>query len=113
MLKSFAASLLIIPIAIASGSVALAAKQGFQVQNNTSVDLTYLYISESSLENWGGDVLGPEFVLAPNNYIDIIFENPDPAVCIYDFRGEFADGDIVEEWQFNVCVNQIFQFYEY
>ncbi|MEB3233416.1 MAG: hypothetical protein VKJ64_20580 [Leptolyngbyaceae bacterium] len=111
--NSLAASLLSIPIAIASSSAVLAAKQGFQVQNNTSVDLHYLYVSESSLDNWGDDVLGAQEVLPPGNYIDIIFNNPDPNVCIYDFRGEFADGDVVEEWQFNVCQNEAFQFYEY
>ncbi|MGF1500113.1 MAG: hypothetical protein ACFB8W_25280 [Elainellaceae cyanobacterium] len=112
-LRSVFASLLSIPIALSSVSSALAAKEGFQVQNNTSVDLLYLYVSESSLDNWGADVLGSERILPPGNYIDIIFNNPDPSVCIYDFRGEFADGDVVEEYQFNVCASEAFQFYEY
>ena len=112
-LKTLSASLLSIPIALASASATFAAKQGFQVQNNTSVNLNYLYISESSLDTWGADVLGPEQILPPGNYIDIIFNDPDPSVCIYDFRGEFADGDVVEEYSFNVCSNEAFQFFEY
>ena len=110
--KTLIASAISVPVALSFTSAAVAAKEDFWIENNTSVDLTYLYVSESSLDNWGEDVLGPDQVLIPGTSLDISFGNPDPQVCIYDIRGEFADGDVVEKFRVNVCSSSSYEFYE-
>ena len=110
--KLLIASALSIPFMASFAPSAFAVKEDFWIENNTSVNLDYLFISESNLDSWGDDVLGPEYILVPGDHVEILFNNPDPSVCIYDIRGEFADGDVVEDFQVDVCSISSYEFYE-
>lgn len=117
MLKTFGKKLLIasalsLPLLISFASSAVADKDDFWIENNTSVDLDYLYISETTSDSWGEDVLGLEYILAPGDYVDILFNDSNPSVCLYDIRGEFADGDVVEDFEVDVCDIGSYEFYE-
>ncbi|MEM9217425.1 MAG: hypothetical protein AAGD25_24185 [Cyanobacteria bacterium P01_F01_bin.150] len=91
---------------------ALAAKVNFEVRNNTTVALEYLYISESHLTDWGNDVLGPEQIIQPGGAVGIDFADLSPQICFYDILAIFADEDEVESMQVNVCDNDWYEFYE-
>ena len=110
--KAMIASALSVPVALSMTSSALAAKSNFEVRNNTSVNLEYLYISESSLSEWGNDTLGPTQIIAPGGSVVINFANPSPNVCFYDILATFADGDEVEGMQVDVCENDWYEFYD-
>ena len=112
MKKAMVASALSVPVALSLTSSALAAKNNFEVRNNTSVALEYLYISESSLTEWGSDTLGPEQIVQPGGSVVINFANPSPNVCFYDIAAIFADEDELEAMQVNVCEHDWYEFYE-
>lgn len=91
---------------------ALAGKDNFQVRNESSSSIYYLYMSESSLDTWGPDILGESRILSSGEQIQIIFNNPDPNVCRYDIRAEFEDGQVVEDFTIDVCDNDFYRFYD-
>ncbi len=109
---TLAASLFGIPALLLTAPKALADKQDFWIQNNSSTDIYYLYVSESSLDTWGADILGENSILASGYHIQVIFNNPDPNVCRYDIRAEFEDGHVVEDYVIDVCVNDYYQFFD-
>ncbi|NET10638.1 MAG: hypothetical protein F6K16_39285 [Symploca sp. SIO2B6] len=112
MQKALIASALSVPVGLSLTSTALAAKDNFEVRNNTGVVLEYLYMSESSLPEWGDDTLGANQVINPGGSVRMDFANPSPQVCFYDILAIFADGDRVEAKQVDVCDYDYYQFYD-
>jgi hypothetical protein len=84
-------------------------KDSFRVTNRSSRTITRLDISESSSEVWmpveGLRRLGSGY------YSQIAFKNPSPYVCLYDIRATFSNGQVVEDYQINVCAND-YVFYD-
>jgi hypothetical protein len=105
------ASALSLPLVAIVAPQALADKDDFYVYNNSSRDIYYLYISESSLPTWQDDVLGSD-ILESGDGFQVVFGNTNPNVCLYDFRAELEDGDVVENYEINVCTNDYYQIYD-
>ncbi|NJR60515.1 MAG: hypothetical protein HC769_17765 [Cyanobacteria bacterium CRU_2_1] len=103
------ASTLTLPAVAFTSEAALADKSNFHVYNNSSVSLVQLYISESELSTWGNDVLGQDVL--PSGYsTQILFNDPSPYQCLYDIRAVFEDGQVLEDYQINVCSNDQYTF---
>ena len=106
------ASILALPIFTLLTHPALAGKTNFWVYNNTNADITELYVSESTRDSWDADVLNPDQVLLSGDRLQVDFSNPSPNACLYDILAVFADGQVVEDYQVNVCSNQGYNFRE-
>jgi hypothetical protein len=50
-------------------------------------------------------------VLRPGQSVQVTI-NDGRGVCIYDIRGDFADGDKVEDYKVNVCTINTYRFFE-
>ncbi len=72
-----------------------------RVHNNTGVTLTHLYSTNSGESSWGGDILGSG-VIQDGAGVVVDFDDGTGA-CLFDVRARFADGDVVEQYQINVC----------
>jgi hypothetical protein len=88
---------------------AVAAKSDFRVYNSTGSTMYRLYVSASSLDGWGRDILGSSMLRNGGN-TKIRFGDPSPSRCLYDFRAEFANGAVVQDMQVDVCDNSWIQF---
>lgn len=106
------ASTLSLPMLTLLSSPALAGKSEFWVYNNTNADIIELYVSESTRDSWDADILNANQVLASGNRLQVDFSNPSPNACLYDILAVFADGQVVEDYQVNVCSNRGYNFRE-
>ena len=73
----------------------------FSLQNKTRANMTEFYASPSGVKNWENDILGDD-VLRSGKAIEINI-NDERTTCIYDFQAKFADGDVVEKYDINIC----------
>jgi hypothetical protein len=105
------ASVIGLPVITLAAPEALAAKDDFYVYNSSRSDIYYLYISEASMSEWGNDVLGDQ-ILYSGTETQIQFGNMSPSVCLYDFRAETSAGQVVENYQINVCTNDYFEIFD-
>lgn len=112
MTKALVASALSVPVALSMATSTLAAKSNFEVRNNRGVNLEYLYMSESSLTEWGDDTLGPSQIIQPGGSVQMNFANPSAQVCFYDILAIFADEQEVEATQVDVCGYDWYEFYD-
>ncbi len=71
------------------------------ITNRTGVTMTHFYASSSYNNAWGPDQLGSS-VLPSGTYMTIDFDDGTSS-CLYDFQAVFADGDVLEARQVNVC----------
>lgn len=109
--RTVMASAFVLPMLAFTAGDVFASKINFRVYNNTSLTLTNLYVSESSLENWGGDILGSGVLRSGGNG-QVDFANPSPYACLYDIRAIFEDGQVLEDYRINVCASSSYTFYE-
>ncbi len=72
-----------------------------RVINSTGVTLTHLYSTNSGRADWGGDLLGSS-VIPSGSGVVVDFDDGTGA-CLFDIRARFADGDVVDRRQINVC----------
>jgi hypothetical protein len=105
------ASALSLPVVGVVAPQALADKDNFYIYNNSSRDIYFLYISQSDLPAWQDDVLGSEILYAGDGF-QVVFGDPNPTVCLYDFRAELEDGEVVENYEINVCANDYYQVFD-
>ncbi|HEY9660853.1 MAG TPA: hypothetical protein V6C65_20555, partial [Allocoleopsis sp.] len=94
-----------LPIAIHGTSAALADSTGFTIQNESSLTITYLFVSASGQETWGDDVLG-EGVLEPGESANVYFESSD--YCLYDIRAVAENGAELDDRQVNFCESDVY-----
>ncbi|MBV7408013.1 hypothetical protein KJP29_03355 [Maritimibacter sp. DP1N21-5] len=72
------------------------------VVNKTGYTIVRFYASHKGMRNWGVDHLGRQQL--PSGYsFQLNFSNDRSGYCIYDFRAEFDDGDVLERFGVNVC----------
>lgn len=72
------------------------------IENYTGYTIVRFYGSHRDMDTWGRDHLGNEVL--PSGYtIDLNFSRDGSGYCIYDFRAEFDDGDVLEKFGVNVC----------
>lgn len=91
----------VVAIAAAGAAIAQDYDRRVMVHNNTGVTLTHLYSTNSGQADWGGDILGSS-VIGDGEAVMVDFDDGTDA-CLYDVRARFADGDVVEQRQINVC----------
>lgn len=89
--------------ALAAGLAAPAAAQSndpsFRLNNRTAVTINEIYVSSSSVNNWGPDRLGAN-VLNPGQYLMV---NLPAGQCVNDIRVVYANGRSQEWRQQNTC----------
>jgi hypothetical protein len=105
------ASALSLPALALAVPEAMAGKNDFYVYNNSSSDIYYLYVSEASSSDWQNDILGEQILYSGQN-VQVYFGNPNPNVCYYDFRAELSSGQVIEDYQVDVCTNDYYQIYD-
>lgn len=88
-------------IALLSATPAIAAPQDFTIHNQTGHTVITLNVSQSSETRWGPDILGRE-VLANGESAEITFDR-DEAICMWDIRVTYSDGDTGDWRQVNLC----------
>jgi hypothetical protein len=108
--KTLAIAALSLPLVSLLAPSALADKNDFQVLNNTGIDITELYLSDSSLDSWNNDILDRD-VLEGGDAIRVNFADMSSDRCLYDIRAVFADGQEVEDYRLNVCENDNYKFF--
>ncbi len=73
--------------------VAFGGQQDFTVVNKTGVIIAALYVSPTSANEWGEDILGVD-TLAVDGTCDITFD-PGEETALWDLRIEDADGQSI------------------
>ncbi|MEY3256376.1 MAG: hypothetical protein RLZZ29_1511 [Cyanobacteriota bacterium] len=103
---------LVIPSVIGNTSKVLAEDITFTLENKTRVNMTEFYASPSGVKNWENDILGDD-VLGSGKATEINI-NDERTTCNYDFQAKFADGDVVEKYNIDICKlgGGSYQFYD-
>ena len=81
--------------------VAVADPRDFTLENDSLSYITHLYISPSSSDDWGDDILGVD-VVPPGESVDITFD-PGGRTCIYDILVVTDEGRRTQENRQNLC----------
>ncbi len=81
LLTAVSASALLVVLA----QSAFADPRDFQLQNNSAVDIAFVYISPSDTNSWGDDVMGSD-VLTAGSAVNLTFRGFDGATCTYDIK---------------------------
>ena len=93
----------------APGRVAQADGRDFTLINgDPTLTLRYLYVSPSSEQGWGADVLGPDLVLGPGERVFISFADVPAGACLYDIRGVYTDGSERVRYGVDLCQTDTF-----
>lgn len=92
---------LVIPSVLGNTLKVLAEDIIFILENNTRVNMIEFYASPSGVESWEDDILG-ENVLRSGKETAINI-NDERRTCNYDFKAKFADGDVVEKYNIDIC----------
>jgi hypothetical protein len=90
--------------ALAAGLVqnVFADPRDFTLENDSLSYITHLYVSPSSSDSWGDDVLGVD-VLDPGQSVDITFDPSSGRTCIYDLLVVTHDGARTRKNRENLC----------
>jgi hypothetical protein len=82
----------------------------FTLLNRTSSPLIRFYASPSGARNWEADIMNGS-VLRPGQSVRVTIADG-RQTCLYDIRGDFADGDKVEDYKVNICSIDTYRFFE-
>ena len=99
MKRFFFLTIMALVLSFATSS-AFAGSQDFTLQNGSSSNICYLYISASNVGNWESDVLGADQCLAPGESINVTFDAGSQAM--WDLRVEDDNGNFENYQQFNL-----------
>lgn len=77
--------------------------------NDTSVTMTEFYASNIDSDSWEEDILDGDY-LRPGKKFEINIDDG-TGYCLFDLKAVFADGDVVTENDFNVCVETRWRIY--
>ncbi len=92
-------------------SSAYAGQQDFALNNRTGYQIDEVYVSRSSNQNWGNDVMG-NGSLEDGNTVNITFNAPDNA-CKWDMHVKYNDGDEATWNGLNLCnINKVTLFWD-
>jgi hypothetical protein len=73
----------------------------FLLVNNSSSALTGFYVSAASSEHWEENLLEGR-ILASGYEVTVTIADG-LSTCIYDLRGVFQDGDVLEDLSLDLC----------
>ena len=80
---------------------AMAGQQDFTLHNKSGHEIKSLYVSPSSEDKWGSDILGQD-TLANGEDLKIEFDRGE-SECKWDVKVEFDDGTSAEENDIDFC----------
>lgn len=98
-IPAIAAASILLPSA---AGVAHADERDFTLTNNSSAVLTHLYVSPTSSEDWGDDILGRD-VLAQGEATMIVFNRYVEGGCLYDILTNYNDGGTGKMMGVDLC----------
>ena len=98
--RVFAAALLSAAALSASASAQYVFSE-VTIYNGSGVAITAVYAGPSSQPEWGYNTLDVAQV-SPGDDL-IVTMNNETGECLYDLRYDFADGDVYEEYQVDIC----------
>ena len=81
---------------------AFADPRDFTLKNNSSVDISYVYVSPADVQDWGDDVMGSD-VLPAGSSVDIAFKKFDGTTCNYDVKVIGVQGQEGYLYKVNLC----------
>ncbi|WP_339739810.1 hypothetical protein [uncultured Maricaulis sp.] len=99
-IRLFAAALLSAAALSASASAQSVYSQ-ITVYNDSGVAITAVFVGPSSQPDWGQNTLDTAQVW-PGDDLVVTMSNEN-GECLYDLRYDFADGDVFEEYQVDIC----------
>lgn len=82
-------------------TAAMAEDLSFVLTNLTGVDITEFYVSHSGSSQWEENLLSGAYLPAGNEVEVWITDGR--SVCDYDIQAVFADGDVLEEYELDLC----------
>jgi hypothetical protein len=85
----------------ATATSAFADERDFTLHNDSSVDIYYVYVSPSTSDFWGDDVLD-EDVLPSGDQVDVTFDDPRTA-CVWDIKAVANDGSAGYIYKVDLC----------
>lgn len=88
-------------LAFTSAAPALSLDRRVTIVNNTGFTIVRFFGSNTGSGSWEEDILG-EDVLPSGSSVVINFDD-ESGYCMFDFRAEFEDGDVLERGGVNVC----------
>ena len=92
---------LAIPATFTNTQAALAEAISFELINNSSQDVWYLYVSPSTDDNWGEDILGEDIIYAGESAEVVIDDGL--ATCEYDLLA-VSDTDVeLQDYGLDLC----------
>ncbi len=100
-MKTLGAAALLVIGAAASPAIADNVNREVDIVNRTGVALVAFYGSNVVTGEWEEDILGLD-TLEPGARVAINFDDG-TGHCMFDFRAEFEDGDVLEAGRINVC----------
>lgn len=100
-MRAFPALALSAAIALSTAVPALALDRRVTIINNTGFTIVRFFGSNTGSKSWEEDILGDE-VLPTGSSVVINFDDS-TGYCMFDFRAEFEDGDVLERSEVNVC----------
>ncbi len=99
---------LAVPLVALTTQSVLADRRDFTVRNDSVTDLQELYVSPSSENEWGTDILGRDIL--PSGQATLVQFDDDSTACRYDIRAIFSDGQPVEDYQVDLCRTNTYTF---
>jgi hypothetical protein len=106
--QSALVSLLALPVVSLTEQPAQAGKHNFEVYNDSSVTILDVYITASHVDSWGRSLLDAYTILPSGHSFAVEFADPSRNVCLYDIRTVFASGEVVEDYEVDVCYNDYY-----
>ena len=89
-------------LALVFAQSALADPRDFHLNNNSAVDLAYVYVSPSDQNAWGDDIMGTS-VLPSGQSVDVSFGQFDGSTCQYDVKVVGTGGEEGYLYKVDLC----------
>ena len=106
-----AAALALVAVAAVSATAAQRRNLDFTLVNKTGVDIMEVYLSPTSDNEWGEDVMGKD-ILESGQKVDITFSSAETE-CNWDLKVVDEDDDDIIWTKLNLCTaNEITLMYE-
>ena len=100
-MRTFPAFALSAVLALSSAAPALSLDRRVTIINNTGFTIVRFFGSNTGSGSWEEDILSDQ-VLPSGSSVVINFDDA-TGYCMFDFRAEFEDGDVLERAEVNVC----------
>ncbi len=91
-----------IALVVVLAQSAFADPRDFNLQNNSSVDIAFVYVSPSDADDWGDDIMGAD-ILTAGTSTDIVFKAFDGSTCQYDIKVVGVGGEEGYLYKVDLC----------